>query len=242
MDLPKRGIAAVPAVTRGQMEAIDRLMTEDLGIALIQMMENAGLWLAELARRLAPDGLHGSRFLVAAGTGNNGGGGLAAARRLHAWGAGVEVVTTADGDAYHGVPGQQLRAIRQMGVPVRIFDGSLPPHDLVLDAIIGYGLHGPPEGHAAALIDAVNLSPAPAVSLDAPSGLDVDSGTAPGAAVRAAATLMLALPKAGLVRPAAAPFAGELYLADLGVPRDAYARIGIAVSGLFDGASLLRLG
>ncbi len=242
MDLPRRDIDGVPAVTRAQMREIDRVMTEDLGVALIQMMENAGLWFAELARRLAPNGLHACRFLVAAGPGNNGGGGLAAARRLHAWGARVEVVTTADDHSYQGVPGQQLRALRQMGVTVRVFDARLPPHDMVLDAIIGYGLHGPPEGIVAALIDEVNRSAAPAVSLDAPSGLDVDSGAAPDAAVRAAATLMLALPKAGLVRPAAAPFVGELYLADIGVPEEAYEKIGVVVSGLFDGASLVRLG
>ena len=78
----------IPTVTRAQMEEIDRLMVDELGIELVQMMENAGANLARLAReRFNP-----AHVLVAAGTGGNGGGGLVAARHLHNAGIPVTVV------------------------------------------------------------------------------------------------------------------------------------------------------
>src|SRR5690349_6977789 len=81
----------VPAVTAAQMREVDRIMVEDLGISLVQMMENAGRAFAELTRiQLA--GLNRRRVVVLAGRGGNGGGGMAAARRLATWGAEVRVV------------------------------------------------------------------------------------------------------------------------------------------------------
>src|SRR3990172_13388441 len=79
----------IPAITTQQMVEVDRLMTEEFGILLIQMMENAGRNLADLARRLSGGEVRGKRVAVFCGSGNNGGGGLVAARHLHNWGAEV---------------------------------------------------------------------------------------------------------------------------------------------------------
>jgi NAD(P)H-hydrate epimerase len=69
---------AVPALTTEQMRAVDRAMVEDLHIELVQMMENAGRTLADLAiTRFSP-----ASVTVLAGPGGDGGGGLAAARHL----------------------------------------------------------------------------------------------------------------------------------------------------------------
>ncbi len=104
----------LPTVDRAQMEEIDRIMVDDLGIELLQMMENAGANLARLAReRFSP-----SHVLVAAGTGGNGGGGLVAARHLHNAGITVSVVTTRPSDAYRGVPAHQLGIVERMGLTV----------------------------------------------------------------------------------------------------------------------------
>ncbi|MFW6034295.1 MAG: NAD(P)H-hydrate epimerase, partial [bacterium] len=68
----------LPALTADQMREIDRIMIDELHIDLIQMMENAGRSLADLAqRRYAP-----ADAVVLAGPGGNGGGGLVAARHL----------------------------------------------------------------------------------------------------------------------------------------------------------------
>lgn len=120
-----------------------------------------------------------------------------------------------------------------MGIPVRDSSSLLPTPSLILDSIIGYSLSGSPRGAAAQLIEWANRQPAPVLALDTPSGLDVTSGTAHDPTIRATATLTLALPKQGLLTPEAKKFVGELYLADISVPPELYARMGIPVPPLF---------
>ncbi len=239
-DLPEFAAASVPAVTREQMREVDRLMMEEYGIQLLQMMENAGLNLADAVRRVLGT-LQGRRVVVLAGAGNNGGGGLTAARRLSAWGADVRVVLSASAEDLGDAPALQLGILRQMGVPIARFEGRLPQHDILIDAVIGYSLRGAPRGLAAELIAAANRSPAPVISLDTSSGLDVDSGKAPGEAVQAAATVTLALPKVGLLQSEARPYVGELYVADIGVPPSLYSRLGLALPLLFARGPLVRI-
>ena len=118
----------------------------------------------------------------------------------------------------------------------------MPPADLVVDALIGYALDGPPTGSAAALIEAANDHPAPTFGLDLPSGLDATTGTALTPGIRADATLTLALPKRGLWAPWAHAASGELYLADIGVPEAVYRRLGMCVGPIFARQSVLRIG
>lgn len=167
--------STIPALTTDQMREVDRLMVDDYGIALLQMMEHAGRHLAHLARRRFLSGDARNRHVVVlAGTGGNGGGGLVAARRLHAWGAAVQVITTKPTDAYNGVPAHQCAILQAMDVPVHSVqdDTDLPDADVVIDALIGYSLSGAPRGAAADLIRAANDHAAPVLSLDVPSGLD----------------------------------------------------------------------
>ena len=97
---------------------------------------------------------------------------------------------------------------------------ELPPCDLVIDAIIGYGLRGDPRGKARDLIQLANSSVAPILSLDTPSGLDTESGHLFLPHIRAAATLTLALPKRGLVLFPGRAAAGHVRVADIGIPED----------------------
>ena len=222
--------SAVPALTTEQMRAVDRAMVDDLHIELIQMMENAGRTLAELAiARFSP-----TTVTVLAGPGGNGGGGLVAARHLANRGCQVQVVL-AEPDRLTPVPAHQADILARMGVPLA---GPPSAADLVIDALIGYSLRGDPAGTAAELITWANGQAAPVLALDTPSGLDVTTGTAATPAVWATATLTLALPKVGLLD---APGAGELYLADISVPPLVYQRMGIAVPELFRQSSLLRI-
>lgn len=195
-------------LTEAQMIEVDRVMIDDLGIELIQMMENAGRNLAQLAiDRYAP-----SRVVVCAGSGGNGGGGMVAGRHLANRGVEVEIVTTRRLDELQGVPAHQRRILEEMGVPVvDTWAGA----DVILDAVIGYSLRGAPTGRSLELIDAMNADAAPVLSLDTPSGLDVTTGDAPGAVVRADATLTLAAPKIGLADSEAV---GDLFVADISVP------------------------
>ena len=230
--IPAVPASAVPAVTAEQMREVDRFMVEELHIELIQMMENAGRSLASLAlRRFAP-----SAVTILAGPGGNGGGGLVAARHLSNHAVDVSVVVSSP-DQMGEVPRHQLDVVERMGIAVA---EEPPTSALVIDAVLGYSLHGDPRGRAAELIRWCLHQPAPVCSLDTPSGLDVTSGEARTPCVRATTTLTLALPKVGLAR--APSHVGELYLADISVPPFVYRRLGLRVpDDLFAGDSIVRL-
>lgn len=227
---------ALPLLTTDQMREVDRLMIEEFGIQLIQMMENAGRDLALLAKRMLHGDLADRPIVVLAGRGNNGGGALVAARHLMNWGAWVQVLLTHRPAEYSGVPAHQLDILARMGLPLAWADEGweLPPADLIIDGIIGYGLQGDPRGTAATLINLANSSMAPILSLDSPSGLDTESGVLHSPAIHAGATLTLALPKAGLLSEAGRRAAGDLFLGDISVPPHLYESLGLDVPPLFD--------
>jgi NAD(P)H-hydrate epimerase len=236
----------IPFLTANEMREVDRAMIEDYRIELIQMMESAGRVLATLARsRFLGRNVIDRDILVLCGTGNNGGGGLVCARRLHGWGARVRVITTRPEEEYIGIPEHQLDIVTRLGVPVSDMKGPtvLAETDLVIDAIIGYGLDGPPREDAARLIRLGNDYGAPILSLDVPSGLDVTTGTAFEPAIRATATLTLALPKVGLRGDEADEYVGELYLGDISVPPELFRRSGLAydVGAIFARDEIIRL-
>ena len=238
----------VPAVTSVEMAAVDQAMVEGYGIDLIQMMENAGRALAVLARDRFLDGdPQGKTVVVLAGPGGNGGGALVAGRRLHGWGATIRTVLAREPDRFTPVPAKQLAILDRLGVEILSSgqllttpDSSTP--DLVIDGVIGYSLRGAPHGGAEALIRWSGSTGAPILALDVPSGMDATTGDVHESTIRATATLTLALPKTGLVWGPARGHVGELYLADIGVPRQLYSEIGVPDPGaLFTKSDLVFL-
>lgn len=234
----------IPYITTEQMREVDRLMVEQYHISLVQMMENAGRNLAALAvDRFLDKNPHGKQVLILAGRGGNGGGGLVCARRLHNWGAHVQMITTHTADEFQGVPAQQLKALQSLAMTITPAEAGFPDRriDLIIDAIIGYSLSGDPAGNAARMITWANQMAAPILSLDVPSGLEATSGRAHQPAIKAAATMTLALPKLGFLQESAAEFFGELYLADISVPRELYGSMGIYTGEIFSGKDIIRL-
>jgi NAD(P)H-hydrate epimerase len=232
---------SIPALTTAQMIEVDRAMIEDYHIELIQMMENAGRTFAELARRWLGGTVKGHSIIVLCGSGNNGGGGMTAARRLHNWGAEVIIALTKSADELHDVPAHQLDILQRMKIPI-LDSASMPSApSLILDAIIGYSLSGSPRGVAADLIRWANMQDSAILSLDTPSGLDVTSGKAHDPTIRATATLTLALPKQGLLNPQSSSYVGDLYLADISVPPELYTNMGITIPPLFAESDIIRV-
>jgi len=237
----------IPTVSVDQMRAVDRLMVDEMGITLPQMMENAGRALAVQARQMLGGDARGRRIVVLAGRGGNGGGGLAAARRLSIWGADVTIVLGQDTRQVRGVPAHQLAILAKRGVTVREprpdGQGSLLPRqaDLILDALIGYSLRGAPRAPISDLIRAANAAGRSVLALDLPSGLDGDTGRPAEPTMQAQATLTLALPKAGLRQPGARTWVGTLYLADISVPETVYRRLGLQVGPIFAQADIMRV-
>ena len=226
------------------MVDVDRSMVEELGIELLQMMENAGRHLARLTRdRFLAGDARGKPVTVLAGVGGNGGGALVAARCLASWGAEVEVVLMRPDDGYGGVPAHQLAIVRKLKLRTKNAEQEAldDATDVILDGMVGYSLRGRPSRVVAETIRWATAHPAPVLALDIPTGMDATTGETPGRCIKAMATMTLALPKAGLAVLGAEEFTGHLYLADIGVPNAVYRRIGIDVGPIFSGSDLLRL-
>ena len=215
VDFPESGW-----LTREEMIEVDRIMMEDLGISLRKMMEHAGRHLATVVRlkrnELGVRPQVRSSVVVLVGAGGNGGGGLVAARRLHSWGIPVEIVMAREPEEHQGVVAEQLASAQTLGISVSTDVPTSP--EIIVDALVGYSLKGPLAGRIAELADWANASSAPVISLDLPTGLDATSGGVDPHAIKATATITLALPKIGLAPHRRSGPVGDLYLADISVP------------------------
>jgi NAD(P)H-hydrate epimerase len=233
----------MPALSAAQMGRVDHMMTDELGLDVLQLMERAGWAVATFARaRFLAGDPRERRVVILAGSGGNGGDGLVAARLLLGWGARVTVALSHPTEQMRGAAAHQRRILTALGFP-----GFAPPTaefpeaDVVIDALLGFGLSGSPTGIAATLIRAANGQSAPILAVDLPSGLEATDGTIFDPCIRAAATLTLALPKTGLLTPRARSVVGELSVADIGVPEAAYTRLGITVGPVFATREIVRI-
>ena len=234
----------IPVITKEQMKEVDRLMFSSYGITLIQMMENAGRNLAIHTKKQLGVITDKTNICVVVGSGNNGGGGLVAARFLSNWGANVSVLVTNSVSKFKDIPRHQFEIINQLPVSV-VFAGKNCHHmhwdkfDLVIDAVIGYGLNGKPTGIIAETIHKIDFLDCPVISLDMPSGLDSNKGYISDTVVRANSTLTLALPKTGLLYEDSLDFVGDLYIADISVPPMLYRQLGLEVPIIFSQKSIV---
>ncbi|MBN1666359.1 MAG: hypothetical protein JW862_04705, partial [Anaerolineales bacterium] len=139
------------------------------------------------------------------------------------------------------IPDHQWKILQKMGLPDS--NPDFEKADLIVDAIIGYGMTGNPRPPVADWIVRANASGKPILSLDAPSGLDTTTGIPSSTCIRADATLTLALPKTGLLTPGARPVVGELFLADISVPPELYATpsLGLQMISPFGEDPIVRL-
>jgi NAD(P)H-hydrate epimerase len=226
--ITKEGIP-VSAVTAEQMREIDRMAMQEDGPNLFQMMENAGRTLAMHVMDMLGEKWKTSKILILAGTGGNGGGGICAARHLVNRGVDVKVALTSV-EKLKSVPAFQLAIYQKAGGDV-IQTNQLKEQTpkLIVDSLIGYSLKGAPAGGIREMMLWANQSDSLRLSLDIPSGVDATSGETIGEFFHAHRTLTLALPKTGLTSDKA----GELYLADIGIPGSIYKKAGIEYQSPF---------
>jgi NAD(P)H-hydrate epimerase len=234
----------IPVISTEQMVEVDRLMTESYGINIIQMMENAGRNLAVHVKQQLGVISDKTNICIVVGNGNNGGGGLVAARFLSNWGANATVLTVTSEDKFKDIPRHQFDIVCHLPISV-VIAGKNSKHiewdkcDLIVDAIFGYGLNREPNGLIAETIKKINFMNCPVVSLDVPSGLDANSGYISDTVVKANSTLTLALPKIGLVNNGSEKYVGDLYLADISVPPLLYCQLGLEVPAIFSQNSIV---
>jgi ADP-dependent NAD(P)H-hydrate dehydratase / NAD(P)H-hydrate epimerase len=219
----------VRLVGAAEMREIDRTAIAAFGIPSLELMERAGRAVAAAAEALAAQG---GRVVVLCGGGNNGGDGYVAARALRAAHRDVRVVALVPAERLQGDARVVRDAAAGAGVPIDEAgaDGAWDagPGDVVVDALLGTGLARAPEGRFAAAIArvaAARAAGAKVLAVDVPSGLSADTGRPLGACVSADRTVTFAFPKRGLVLQPGAALAGEVSVADIGIPAAAAARV-----------------
>jgi NAD(P)H-hydrate epimerase len=221
----------LPLLSSRQVKEVDALTQERFGISVEWLMEAAGWQVARFCSGPA---------VVVCGVGNNAGDGLAAARHLHRWGK-LAGVCCLDPGRLKGAAAKELDALIRLGVAVST---NLKVNvELVVDAIFGIGISRAPEGPFSEWIDMINSSGARVIAVDVPSGLDSDTGVAYSPSVRADLTVTLGLPKPGLLIADGPRLCGDLWVADIGVPFEAYVELGLQVPrDLFAESDRVHLG
>jgi NAD(P)H-hydrate epimerase len=231
--------AGVVYVTAEEMRKIDDITIREFQVDVLMLMENAGRATATLATRMLQGKTLG-RVACLVGGGNNGGDGMVAARHLANWGADVEVIAGTTKDRMKGTPFRQLEILEKMGILILSTDYDLTDYDLLVDGLIGYGLEGNPRDRIATIIKDANASGRPTLAIDVPSGMNATTGESYDPSIKATATLTLALPKTGFLTPGASPSVGDLYVADISIPRKVYESFG-QKENLFQKESLLKI-
>ncbi|MDD5447829.1 MAG: NAD(P)H-hydrate dehydratase [Actinomycetota bacterium] len=213
-------------VTPDEMALIDRFCIEKRGIPTHELMENAGGAVAREAMRMLSE-IGGNQVAVWCGKGNNGGDGLVAARHLITGGFDVGVFVLGGKEDLEGEPASNLEKLKDANVKFVKDRGGIGEFesgqfDMVIDAIFGTGFHGSASGIYAEAIRAINQSEKAVLSVDIPSGVNGSTGCVEGIAVRASRTVTFAVPKIGLLQYPGAQLAGEIVVADIGIPPDLF--------------------
>jgi hydroxyethylthiazole kinase-like uncharacterized protein yjeF len=222
-------------VSAAQMQDLDRKTIKTYGISGIVLMENAGRGAAEHVVRFFPQ-VRGGHVAIVAGPGNNGGDGFVIARYLKNWGVQTTVYLLASKKDVKGDALKNLQSWHVMeGGLVEVVSAEhfsrikqeLSQADLIIDAILGTGLHSPVTGLFKEVIAFINGQRRPVMSVDIPTGIDATSGKVLGDAVQATLTTTFGLAKIGQAVEGSASYVGQLEVIDIGIPHNLIERAGI---------------
>lgn len=216
-------------LTRDQARAVDRIALERYKIPGLILMENAGGNAARLLLEWdSTERLAFKRALILCGQGNNGGDGLVIARHLSNAGKEVEVALFGHPQRLPPDAAVNLAIVQAMRLPLlfdpeeRIFAQMLEQDrsgSIVIDALLGTGFTGVVRSPLAKVIERVNgARKGTVIAIDAPSGLDCDTGEPGGVAIRADYTFTFVAKKTGFQRDSAKRFVGSVNVIDIGAP------------------------
>jgi len=208
------------------VRALDARAISQSGIPGMTLMERAGQAAFGIIQRRWP---RAARIVVFCGGGNNGGDGYVIASLARRAGKEVTVVHVGSREALKG--DARTAMLQAVAAQVQMLDALDPSvslelsADLVVDALLGTGLHGTVRVDYLGAIEAVNACHAPVLAIDIPSGLCSDTGTQLGPAVRADATVMFIGLKQGAFTGRGPALCGDIYFDALMVPREVYAQV-----------------
>jgi NAD(P)H-hydrate epimerase len=187
-------------------------------------MLKAGNGIRNVVKEKYPDPQCGE-IAVICGKGNNGGDGYVAARLLMEDGYRIMCFSLYDIDVLGGEAKIALEEfIASKGNVLVVSDPGdlfvLKNYIVIIDALLGIGIHGDPRSHCAAMIDEINKSGVPVISVDIPSGLDADSAVPGKPCISAAYTITMGYPKTGMYFYPGRKCCGKLIIQELNYPED----------------------
>lgn len=214
------------SLSRSQVREVDRLAIEMYGIPSIVLMENAARNAAQFILSRFGESLP---IAVVCGSGNNGGDGYAIARHLVNAGRPLEIFETSDPRRLGGDAAVNREIARRMGLQLTAFNCSeviraeaikMGRFGLIIDAVLGTGFSGVVRSPLDEAIHAMNSARVPIVSIDVPSGLDCDTGLPSNATIQAVCTVTFVASKSGFSTAGTDAYTGEIFVADIGAPRE----------------------
>ena len=197
-----------------EMKNWEKQAMEKYRIPSLLLMERAAMAVTEELLSGKYD-LH--KVLIACGTGNNGGDGLAVARMLKMKGHQVDVCIAGALDRLTVDAKQQLEMYQAISGKF-VTDPAYEEYTVIVDALFGIGCNREITGIAAEVIEAMNAVKAPILAIDVPSGISVDTGKVCGVAVNAAATVTFFTEKLGMMLYPGRDYCGDILVADMGIP------------------------
>lgn len=222
-----------------QMKDVDRYSIQEMGIPSLVLMERAALSAAELImEHFSPED---GRILSVCAMGNNGADGMAAARILSLKGYRTAVLLMGSLEKATPECHTQYQILTNLGICCRWISDcnreeiseyiKSEKTSVLIDALFGIGLTREVRGSYAELIDSMNDSGIPIVSVDIPSGIDSDTGRVAGTAVKAWATVTFGYKKTGQIFYPGAEYCGRLQVCEIGFAPAAWKKTGFSAFG-----------
>lgn len=216
-------------MTAEQMRQADRKTITEFGIPEMVLMENAGQAIVSFLQETFDD-LQQKAITILAGSGNNGGDGLVAARYLHYLGIPVKVFLLAERELSPSAQ-QNYDILSRLPVKLYLLDSENSMHlfkvtvnysDILIDALLGTGTSRDVTGKTEQVIEIVNRRSCTKIAVDVPSGLNSDNGEVWGKCIKADYTVALAQPKCGHYMNKGLKYCGKVVVKEIGIPQEVY--------------------
>jgi len=217
------------SVSVKQIQELERVAIERIGVPSLALMENAGRSTALAVRKL----LHKNRKVcIICGSGNNAGDGFVAARHLGNLGCTIQVIIIGKAENLKDDARVNYDILRRIKAPVIISKHCtsrvvthLKNSAVVVDAIFGVGLNRDIKEPYKGFLEAINQYARKVVSVDVPSGLNADDGSVFGVCIKADVTVTFTFKKKGCTTKEGRQLCGSVAVVDIGIPKVLHKRI-----------------
>lgn len=208
-------------LSRDNCRKIDYETINKVGIPSIVLMENAATEIVDIIKDI------GNKIIIFCGVGNNGGDGLAIARKLYLLGKNVEVILVGDRSKLTNDCILNLQIVKNLNIPITNINDKFSKQyiiekvkysDYVVDSIFGIGLNRDVLGIYKDIIEIINEFSKFIVAVDIPSGMDANTGEELNISVKASLTCTIEVMKKGFMTTKAIDLTGDIKIINIGIP------------------------